>query len=83
MTRLGGHRLPEPPPERGLPRGLVFLIATVAFSIPIAGMFLMMRPLLLLRTSFVVDDIELICLAIATILIGGTIASYLCRDRTR
>ena len=81
MTRLGDHTPLEQQPKRGQPRWLVFVIATLAFSTPIAGMLLMMWPILLQRTSLVLDSIELICLAIATILIGGTITSYLNRDR--
>lgn len=80
MTRLSGHKLPEQHPERGLPRWLVFVIATVAFSTPIAGMLLMVWPVLLQRTSLIADGIELICLAVATVLIGGVIASYIQRD---
>lgn len=83
MTRLSGHKLPEQRPERRPPRWLVFVIATVAFSTPIAGMLLMMWPVLLKQTSLVVDDIELICLAVATILISGVIASYIHRDRSQ
>jgi hypothetical protein len=83
MTRLSGHKLSEQHPERGLPRWLVFVIATVAFSTPIAGMLLMVWPVLLQRTSLVADGVELICLAVATVLIGGTIASYLHRDRSQ
>ncbi len=81
MTRLGDGGPPPQRPKRGLPRWLVFVIATLAFSTPIAGMLLMMWPVLRKRTSLVVDSIEMICLAIATILIGGTIASYLNRGR--
>jgi len=81
MTRLSGHKLPEQQPERRLPRWLAFVIATFAFSTPIAGMFLMRWPVLLQRTSLVVDGIELACLAVATVLIGGAIASYIYRDR--
>jgi len=80
MTRLGDHK-PTTRPERGMPRWLVLVIATVAFSTPIAGMLLMVWPVLLQRTSLVVDSIELICLAVATVLIGGVIASYIHRDR--
>lgn len=83
MTRLIGHKLPEQRSQRGLPHWLVFAIATVAFSVPIAGMLLMVWPILLQRTSLVVDDVELICLAIATVLIAGTLASYVHRDQGR
>ena len=81
MTRLSGHKLPAQRPERGLPRWLVFVIATGAFSTPIAGMLLMVWPVLLQRPSFVTDSIELICLAFATVLIGGVMASYIHRGR--
>ncbi|MDE4915104.1 hypothetical protein PQI07_31190 [Methylobacterium sp. 092160098-2] len=81
MTRLSGYKPPEERPERGLPRWLVFVIATLAFSTPIAGLFLMIWPVLLRRTSLVADGIELIFLAVATVLIGGAIASYIHRDR--
>jgi hypothetical protein len=83
MTRLSGHKLPKQRPERRPPRWLVFVIATVTFSTPIAGMLLMVWPVLLQRTSLVVDGIELICLAAATFLIGGVIASYIHRDRSQ
>jgi hypothetical protein len=81
VTHLSGHKLPEQRPERGLPRWLVFVIATLAFSTPIAGMLLMVWPVLLQRTSLAADSIELICLAVATVLIGGVIASNIHRDR--
>ena len=83
MTRLVDHKLREPRVEPGLPRWLVFVFATLAFSTPIAGMLLMVWPVLLQRTSLVVDGIELICLAAATFLIGGVIASYIHRDRSQ
>jgi hypothetical protein len=81
MTRLSGHKPAEQRPERVLPQWLVFVIATLAFSTPIAGMLMMMWPVLLRRTSLIVDGIELICLAVATVLIGGVLASYIHRDR--
>lgn len=81
MTHFSGHKLSEQRSERGMPRWLVFVIATVAFSIPIAGMLLMVWPVLLQRTSLVADSVELICLAVTTVLIGGVIASYIDRDR--
>ncbi|WCS24183.1 hypothetical protein LOK46_24050 [Methylobacterium sp. NMS14P] len=81
MTRLSAHKPPEQRLERGISRWLVFVIATVALSTPIAGMLLMVWPVLLQRTSLVVDGIELICLAVATVLIGSVIGSYIQRDR--
>lgn len=81
MTRLGDGGPPPQQPERGMPRWLVYMIAVLAFSTPIAGMLLMMWPVLLQRTSLVFDGIELIRLAVATVLIGGVIAFYIHRDR--
>jgi len=80
VTRLSGHKPPEQQLERGLPRWLELVITTVAFSTPIAGMLLMVWPVLLQRTTLVADSVELICLAVATVLIGGVIASYIHRD---
>jgi hypothetical protein len=81
VTHLSGHKLTAQQPERGLPRWLVFVIAAGTFSTPIAGMLLMVWPVLLQRPSFVADSIELICLAFAAVLIGGVMAPYIHRGR--
>jgi hypothetical protein len=83
MTRLVDHKLREPRVEPGLPRWLVFVFATLAFSTPIAGMLSMVWPVLLPRTSPAADGIELICLAVMPVLIGGVMASHLHRQRGR
>lgn len=65
-----------------MPRWLAVTITVVAFSVPIAGMLMLLWPVLLQRTSVAADGTELICLAVATVLIGGVIASYVHRDQS-
>lgn len=63
-----------------MPRWLRFMITTLALSVPIAGILMLVWPVLLRRTSIVADDVELICLAVATIISGGVLASYVHRE---
>lgn len=66
-----------------MPRWLAVPITVLAFSAPIAGMLMLVWPVLLQRTSLGVDDVELNCLAIATVLIAGDLASHVHRDQGR
>ena len=64
-----------------MPRWLAVAITVLAFSAPIAGMVMLVWPVLLQRTSIVADGVELICLAVASVLIAGALASYVHRQR--
>jgi hypothetical protein len=73
-----------PPGQRqkgAIPRWLAVAITVLAFSAPIAGMLMLVWPVLLQRTGIAADDVELICLAAATVLIASAMASYVHRDR--
>lgn len=74
MTRIGGYEPPRQPRNAAMPRWLAFAIITVAFSVPIAILFLLVSPLLLQRTSLLVDDIEPISLMAAAGVIGAILA---------
>lgn len=81
MTHHGDFEIEKPQPERGMPRWLMLAITVVAFCLPIAGMLMLLWPLVLRRTSLAADGLELGCLAVATVVIAGTLTSYAHRLR--
>ncbi|MGT2482324.1 hypothetical protein ACU4GR_33625 (plasmid) [Methylobacterium oryzae CBMB20] len=81
MTHFNGGQRPAQQHQRAMPRWLAFAFTVVAFSVPVAGILMLVWPVLLQRTSLVGDGVELICLAVATVLIAGALASHVHRDR--
>lgn len=80
MTHFNGDQRPAQQ-QRAVPRWRAFAFTVLAFSVPVAGMLMLVWPVLLQRTSIVADDVELICLAVATVLFAGALASHVHRDR--
>lgn len=82
MTRLSEHELLKQRPARGMPRWLMFAITVLVFDLPITGLLVLVWPILLRRTSLAADGVELVCLAVTTVIVAGTLASYAHRGRT-
>lgn len=57
-----------------MPRLLAFALTAVAFTAPIATLFLLALPFLLQRSNLILDDIELIGLVAAAGVIGVVLA---------
>lgn len=74
MTRIGGHESPRRPRNAAMPRWLAFVITALAFSVPIAALFLLASPFLLQRSNLILDDIELAGLVTAAVVIGTILA---------
>ena len=81
MTSLGDDRRPSQPRGEVTRRWLAFALTAVALSAPIAGMFVLVWPSLLARTSIAADGIEVISLGTVTGLIGVGLAARIHRDR--
>jgi hypothetical protein len=81
VTHFNGDQLPTQQQERTMPRWLGLAISALAFSVPVAGLFLIVGPVLLQRPSFATERFELICVGSAAVMIGAVMAAFVGRER--
>ncbi|MHB2210910.1 hypothetical protein [Methylobacterium sp. CM6257] len=82
MTHFNGDPLPTQQQERTMPRWLALAITALALNVPIAGLFLIMGPVLLQRPSFAAERFALICVGSAAVIIGAVMAAFVGRERS-
>lgn len=82
MTHFSGHQWLAQQRKRPMPRWLALGICALAFSVPVAGLILIVGPVLLRRPNFATERLELICVGSAAVIIGAVMSALIGRERS-